>query len=68
MNAAKAVSAGLGAAVTTVLVWAANQYGHAQIPDIVQGAITTIVTTALAYFVPNADAQPVAAPAAKEGP
>jgi len=52
MNANKAIGAGFGGAVTTIVVWLLNTYAHANIPDYVQGSILTIVSTALVYFVP----------------
>lgn len=55
MNSAKAIGAGLAGAITTIMVWALNTYGGAAIPDFVQGAFTTVIGTALVYYIPNSN-------------
>lgn len=43
-------------AVTTIVVWVLNTYFHAAIPDLIQGAINTVITGGLVWLVPNKEA------------
>lgn len=48
----KVAGATIGAALSGILVWALNTYGHANIPDTVQAEITAIITAIFGYFTP----------------
>ena len=52
IGANKAVAAGLGGAVSVVLVWAVGLTGVV-IPAEVSSAFTTIVAALLTYYVPH---------------
>jgi hypothetical protein len=50
----KAIASGLGGAVVTIVVWAATLiWQHLTIPPEVAAALTTVVGTALVWFVPH---------------
>jgi uncharacterized membrane protein YjjB (DUF3815 family) len=46
--------AALGGAISTLVVFLMEQYGHVQIPAAVATAITTILSFLISYFVPPA--------------
>lgn len=56
-------AAALGGAVAGLMVWALNNYAHANIPELQAQAISTIVMLCLAHWVP--DTQPAAPTAPK---
>lgn len=49
----KVVAGALAGAVTVILVWAAKQYGHVELPGEVSSAVTTVLSAVAAYFVPD---------------
>lgn len=53
----KVAAAGLGGAATTLILYIAKHYAGIELPADVAGAVTTIVTFGLAYFVPSAPAE-----------
>lgn len=56
----KVIAGTLGGAITTILLWAAQQYIlAAPLPLEVAGAILTIVTALVGYFVPPAEGDQV---------
>jgi hypothetical protein len=53
MTANKSYAAVISGGIVTVVCWALNTYAHAAIPDLIQGTVTTLIMTALVFFVPN---------------
>lgn len=51
---ASTVNAVLAGALTTVVVWAIQMWGHVTVPVEVTGAITTIATVIAAHFTTDA--------------
>ena len=51
----KAIASGLGGAIVTIVVWAVTVTGHSSVivPPEVAAALTTLVSTALVWFVPH---------------
>lgn len=54
----KVAAGGFAGAVTAVLVWVAAEFGQVTIPGEIAAAIATIISTAVAYFVPNPNPKP----------
>ncbi len=51
----KIIAGAIAGAVTTILVWVAQSFGHTTIPPEVAAAITTLITVITGYMVPNSD-------------
>lgn len=49
----KAIAAGAAGAVTIILVWAVQTWGHVAIPAEVASSFTTLLAAAAAYLVPH---------------
>ena len=45
-------------AVTSILLWAAKQYGHADLPPDIQAAILVIIMTVVTHFVDDKPVTP----------
>lgn len=52
--AAKVIAATVGAAVAVILFWLLSNFGHIDVPENVQNAITILLTFAFGYITPPA--------------
>lgn len=55
MISRKVGASGIVGAVAGLLIWASKAYGGVEVPGEVGSYITTIITFAVGYFVPNAE-------------
>jgi uncharacterized membrane-anchored protein len=49
----KWIASGISGAVVVVVMWVLQQFAHVMVPPEVAAALTTIIGTALVYFVPH---------------
>ena len=51
---AKVVAGGLGGAVSVILIWILSAYANVELPAEVAAAFTLVVSTVVAYLIPEA--------------
>lgn len=58
---ASTVTTALAGALVTLVVWAAKQWGHVDLPPEIASALTVVVTVLVAHFTPDAPVPPTSA-------
>lgn len=51
---AKVVAGALGGAISVILIWVLKAYGNVELPPDVAAAFTLVVSTVVAYLIPEA--------------
>ena len=47
-------TATFGGAITVILIWAMESWGHLKVPPEVASSVTTIIMAGLTHFIPDA--------------
>lgn len=63
----KVGAAAIGAALATIIVWAAKQWGGIEVPDPVTAALALILGAALGFIVPEQNPSPSMVQAVRAG-